>query len=53
LYYKQFFEEDRPLNYFVDSKIFGEKRDNNPHQKMLNEKMARFMQKELNEKKDQ
>ena len=25
-YYKQFFEEDRPLNYFIDAKLYGKKR---------------------------
>lgn len=30
LYYKQFFEEERMLNYIVDSKIFGKKRNLNP-----------------------
>ena len=26
LYYKQFFEEDKPLNYVVDAKLFAQKR---------------------------
>lgn len=25
-YYKQFFEEDRTINYFLDKKLFGKKR---------------------------
>lgn len=29
LYYKQFFEEDRPLNYLIDAKLFQKKRSNN------------------------
>ena len=28
LYYKQFFEEDRPLNHFLDEKLMMKKRDN-------------------------
>ena len=27
LYYKQFFEEERPLNNFIDSKLMSKKRD--------------------------
>jgi len=27
MYYKQFFEEDRPLNHFIDAKLMGRKRD--------------------------
>lgn len=26
LYYKQFFEEERPLNHYIDKKLFGKKR---------------------------
>jgi hypothetical protein len=26
LYYKQFFVEERQLNYFIDKKLFGKKR---------------------------
>ena len=30
LYYKQFFEEERLVNYFIDARIFGKKRGVNP-----------------------
>jgi tubulin polyglutamylase TTLL5 len=30
LYYKQFFEEERPLNNFLDAKLMAQFRDNNP-----------------------
>ena len=29
LYYKQFFEEDRPLNFLIDAKLFQKKRGSN------------------------
>ena len=29
LYYKQFFEEERPLNYFLDAKLMAKKRNSN------------------------
>jgi hypothetical protein len=42
-YYKQFFEEDRPLNYFIDKKLFGKKRLELASAKIQNEKMPLFM----------
>ena len=30
LYYKQFFEEERLVNYFIDARTFGKKRGVNP-----------------------
>jgi len=30
LYYKQFFEEERLINYVIDARIFGKKRNVNP-----------------------
>lgn len=29
-YYKQFFEEDRPLNYFLDAQLYSKLRTMNP-----------------------
>ena len=29
LYYKQFFEEDRPFNYLLDAKMFSQRRGTN------------------------
>jgi hypothetical protein len=34
LYYKQFFEEHRNLNYFIDSKIYSKRRLDNASSKM-------------------
>ena len=46
LYYKQFFEEDRPLNYLLDAKLFQKKRGNNLQMMRKNQAMPFFMQKE-------
>ena len=44
LYYKQFFEEDRPLNRFLDEKLMGKKRDNTHQARIMNQKMPIFLQ---------
>ena len=44
LYYKQFFEEDRPLNHFLDEKLMMKKRDNTHQSKIINQKMPIFLQ---------
>ena len=31
LYYKQFFEEERVINYFIDARLFAKKRNINPN----------------------
>ena len=46
LYYKQFFEEDRIINYFVDSRLFAKKRNINPVQLRKYQAMPSFMRKE-------
>ena len=43
LYYKRFFEEERPLNNFLDAKLMAQFRDNNPQARMQYEKMPRFL----------
>lgn len=43
-YYKQFFEEERPLNHFLDKKLFGKKRLELASAKSQAEKMPLFMQ---------
>ena len=43
LYYKQFFVEERPLNYFIDKKLFGKKRLELASAKTQAEKMPLFM----------
>lgn len=43
LYYKQFFEEDRPLNAFLDARLMAAFRDSNPQARMQYEKMPRFL----------
>jgi len=50
LYYKQFFEEDRPLNYFIDQKLFSKKRLEFASAKNQAEKMPLFMQVAMNMK---
>jgi len=45
LYYKQFFEEDRPLNYVVDAKLFHKKRGSNMATMRKNHALPMFMQK--------
>ena len=39
LYYKQFFEEERMLNFILDTKIFGKKRVLNPAQLRKHQQM--------------
>ena len=39
LYYKQFFEEERMLNFIIDNKIFGKKRVLNPAQLRKHQQM--------------
>ena len=39
LYYKQFFEEERPLNNFVDLKLMAKKRDQHPAAKLNSHKL--------------
>jgi hypothetical protein len=48
LYYKQFFEEDRPLNYVVDAKLFHKKRGPQAATIRKNQAMPFFMQVHLN-----
>ena len=43
-YYRQFFEEDRPLNRFIDEKLISKKRDNTHQARMLHTKMPLFLQ---------
>jgi hypothetical protein len=45
LYYKQFFEEDRPLNYLIDAKVFSKKRGTNQAMLRKNQAMPFFMMK--------
>ena len=44
LYYKQFFEENRPLNAFLDSKLMAKKRENTHQARIMNEKLPKFLQ---------
>lgn len=44
LYYKQFFEEERPLNFMIDKKLFAKKRVELASAKTQAEKMPLFMQ---------
>lgn len=44
LYYKQFFEEDRPLNYLVDAKLFQKKRGQGAAMIRKNQALPFFMQ---------
>ena len=46
-YYKQFFEEDRPLNYYIDAKLFGKKRSDTASAKQQAEKMPLYLQKQI------
>mmetsp|Transcript_31619 Transcript_31619/g.48359 ORF Transcript_31619/g.48359 Transcript_31619/m.48359 type:complete len:105 (+) Transcript_31619:1986-2300(+) len=46
LYYKQFFEEDRLVNYFVDSRLFAKKRNINPVQLRKYQAIPLFLRKE-------
>ena len=46
LYYKQFFEEDRPLNYLLDAKLYHKRRGNNASNLRKNQAMPLFMQKQ-------
>ena len=43
-YYRQFFEEDRPLNHFIDSKLMSRKRDQHPSAKINSNKMPSWLQ---------
>jgi hypothetical protein len=43
LYYKQFFEEDRPLNYLIDAKIFSKKRGTNQASLRKHQPLPLFM----------
>lgn len=44
LYYKQFFEEERPMNYFLDARIMVNLRQAaNSYAKMTNEKIPSFL----------
>ena len=45
-YYKQFFEEVRPMNYFVDAQIMSKYRLSNPLQARNDEKAPRFLQRD-------
>ncbi len=45
-YYKQFFEEVRPMNYFLDAQIMSKYRLSNPMQARNDEKAPRFLQRE-------
>ncbi len=49
-YYKQFFEEERPLNHFLDLKLFSKKRLEIASAKIQAEKMPLFMQIAMNAK---
>ena len=44
LYYKQFFQEDRPLNYYIDAKLIAKKRVNTLEARLLNQQLPKFMQ---------
>ena len=44
LYYKQFFEEERPLNHFLDSRLMAKKRENTHAARIQNEKLPHFLQ---------
>ena len=44
LYYKQFFEEDRPYNRLLDERLMARKREGTHHARMMNEKMPIFLQ---------
>ena len=44
LYYKQFFEEDRPLNRLLDERLMAKKRDQTHQARMMNEKLPLFLQ---------
>ena len=44
LYYKQFFDEDRPLNHFVDSKLMAKKRVNTHAARLADEKLPHYLQ---------
>jgi hypothetical protein len=46
-YYRQFFEEDRPLNFFLDQKLYSKKRLDLASAKQLAEKQPMFMQNAL------
>jgi len=45
LYYKQFFEEDRPLNYLIDAKLFSKRRGTHLATLRKHQAMPFFMQK--------
>ena len=45
MYYKQFFEEDRPLNYLIDAKLYSKKRGTNQAMLRKNQAMPFFMMK--------
>lgn len=47
IYYAQFFEEDRPLNYVVDAKLFQKKRTSHPATIRKNQANPLFMQKHM------
>jgi hypothetical protein len=44
LYYKQFFEESRPLNYFLDAQLMSRFRIQNPLSIKNDEKLPKFLQ---------
>jgi len=44
LYYKQFFDEHRPLNHLLDEKLMAKKRDMTHAARMMHEKMPIFLQ---------
>ena len=46
LYYKQFFEEERLVNYIIDAKIFAKKRGINPIQLRKHQALPYFLSKE-------
>ena len=43
LYYKQFFEEERQINYFLDARLYGKKRGLNPIQLRKHQAQPYFM----------
>ena len=47
-YYKQFFEEHRPLNYYIDSKIYAKRRSDTASSKVQAERMPTWMSAHLN-----